>query len=342
MRGILFVLVCGIGTLNGVFLAGYLWLHRRGDAALNRLLAALLITFTFRVSKAVAVFFLSQVHPLFELLWIGALGATGVTALLYVRRLAGTRARTRRLLLRAGAIALGAGALVFFLIPLATGWKLMGVALAVYGGGIAVVVPLAVSGSRDLPREALRWPRMVVGFLGAVWLFYAVMLVGRLRGEVAEDTFFDIEAVVFSLVVYAMLYAELRSGLITRTHQAGSVERISGDDPMLKRLRHAMEVERLYLDPSLSLPSLAKTLKLPRQHVSKLLNAGIGASFNDYVNRLRVEEVQRLLALPDGASRRIGQLGFDVGFNSSSVFYAAFRKFTGRTPSEYVKDLARN
>ncbi len=342
---VLFVLVCGIGTLNSMFLACYLWVHPRGERTLNRFLAALLLTFAFRVSKAVAVFFVSEMHPVFELLWIGVLGATGLIALLYVGRLAGVAgatARTGRLLLQAGAIAVVAGGLAFVLIPLASGWKLVGVALAAYAGGIAVVLPLTIRGSRDLPREIVRWTRTVVGFLCAIWLFYAVMLVGRLRGEVAEDTFFDIEAVVFSLAVYAMLFAELRFGLITRTHQAGSVERISQDDPMLKRLRHAMEIDRLYLDPSLSLPSLAKTLKLSRQHVSKLLNAGMGVSFNDYVNRLRIEEVQRLLALPDGASRKIGQLGFDVGFNSSSVFYAAFRKFTGRTPSEYVKDLARN
>ena len=342
MRDVLFVLVCGIGTLNSVFLASYLWVHRRGDRALNRLLSALLLTFTLRVSKAVTVFFVSQVHWLFELLWIGVLGATGVIALLYVCRLAGAAARSGRLLLQAGAVSLAAGGLAFFLIPLASGWKLVGVALAVYASGIAVVLPLAVAGSKNVPREALRWPRAVVAFLCAIWLFYAVMLVDRLRGPIAEDTFFDIEAVIFSLAVYAMLYAELRFGLITRSHQAGSAERIASDDPMLKRLRHAMEVERLYLDPSLSLPSLAKSLKLSRHHVSKLLNAGIGASFNDYVNRLRVEEVQRLLALPDGPSRKIGQLGFDCGFNSSSVFYAAFRKFTGRKPSEYVKDLARS
>jgi len=340
MRGILFVLVCGIGTLNSVFLAGYLWVHHRGDAALNRLLAALLITFALRVSKAVAVFFVSQVHPLFELLWIGVLGATGVVALLYLGCLAGG-ARTGRLLLRAGALALPAAGLAFFLIPLASGWRLVGIALAVYASSIAVVLPLVLAGREDLPRESLRFARAVVAFLCAIWVFYAGMLVCRLRGPIAEDTFFDIEAVIFSLAVYAMLYAELRFGVITRSHHAGSVERVSQDDPMLQRLRRAMEVERLYLDPSLSLPSLAKALKLSRQHVSKLLNAGIGASFNDYVNRLRVEEVRRLLALPDGASRKIGQLGFDCGFNSSSVFYAAFRKFTGKTPSEYVKDLAR-
>ena len=133
MRGVLFLLVCGIGTLNGVFLAGYLWLHGRSDATLNRLLATLLLTFTFRVGKAVAVLFVSQVHPLLELLWIGVLGATGVIALLYVGRLTGAGFGARRLL-RVSVLAVAGGALAFLLIPLSWGWKLLGAALAVYAG----------------------------------------------------------------------------------------------------------------------------------------------------------------------------------------------------------------
>ena len=163
----------------------------------------------------------------------------------------------------------------------------------------------------------------------------------RAGGSVEVRGFFNVEAASFSLAVYALMYGEVRSGLLTRLRQPAGAAQIQADDPMLKRLRQAVESERLYLDPALSLPSLAKTLRLTPQHVSRLINAGIGASFNDYVNRLRIEEIQRRLALPDGASRKIGQLGFDCGFSSSSVFYAAFRKFTGKTPSEYVKDLAR-
>jgi AraC-like DNA-binding protein len=110
---------------------------------------------------------------------------------------------------------------------------------------------------------------------------------------------------------------------------------------MLKRLRHAVEVDRRFLDPALSLPSLARELRLSPQHVSRLVNSGIGCSFNDYLNRLRVEEACRILAGPDGPTRKIGAVAYDCGFGSASVFYAAFRKFTGRTPSGYLKSLTR-
>jgi len=37
---------------------------------------------------------------------------------------------------------------------------------------------------------------------------------------------------------------------------------------------------------------------------------------------------------------KIGALAYDCGFRSPSVF-AAFRKFAGRTPSDYLKSLSR-
>jgi AraC-like DNA-binding protein len=150
-----------------------------------------------------------------------------------------------------------------------------------------------------------------------------------------------VEAVLFSLAVYLLAYLQLGRGLMAQLHQPARRDRIDPDDPMLKRLRHAVEDDRLFLDPALSLPSLARGLRLSPQHVSRLVNGGIGCSFNDYVNRLRVEEACRILAGPDGAARKIGALAYDCGFRSSSVFYAAFRKFTGRTPSDYLKSLSR-
>lgn len=74
---VLFVTVCGIGTVNSLFLATYLLRTSKGERLLNRLFAALVLTFSFRVGKSVAMLFLAPFHPVFELLWIAALAATG-------------------------------------------------------------------------------------------------------------------------------------------------------------------------------------------------------------------------------------------------------------------------
>jgi AraC-like DNA-binding protein len=337
---VLFVAVCGIGTVNSLFLAAYLLRTGKGEAGLNRRLALLILTFSFRVAKAVAMLFVARLHPVFELLWIAALAATGVAALLYAPSLVRAPASARRLVPLLGS-QLVAGAAIVAWLPLGTTWLVMAAALVVYGaslGTAGLVVRGGWAAADDLLR---RWLASLGVFLASVWTLYLVLILARVRGPVAEDRFFEAEAILFSLAVYGVVYLELRHGLLTRLHQPAGRERVAPDDPMLQRLRRAVEEERLYLDPSLSLRTLAQALRLSPQHVSRLVNAGIGSSFNDYLNRLRVEEACRILSGPDGASRKIGALADDCGFGSPSVFYAAFRKFTGRTPSEYQRDSAR-
>lgn len=66
---VLFVTVCGIGTVNSLFLATYLLRTSRGRL-LNRLFAALVLTFSFRVGKSVAMLFLGPLHPAFTTMTI--------------------------------------------------------------------------------------------------------------------------------------------------------------------------------------------------------------------------------------------------------------------------------
>jgi AraC-like DNA-binding protein len=337
---ILFVAVCGIGTVNSLFLAAYLLVTGKGERGLNRRLAVLILTFSVRVAKAVAILFVAHLHPLFEVLWILALAATGVAALLYARSVVRGPVPGRRLL-PALTIPLLSGALLVAVLPLGTMWRVMAAALVVYAASVAAafyVMRDCWTGAANLLR---RWLASLLAFLASVWALYVALILLRIAGPVAEDRFFNVEAVLFSLAVYALVYLELRYGLLARLHQPGGRERIGRDDPMLQRLRHAVEDERLFLDPALSLTSLARTLRLSPQHVSRLINAGIGSSFNDYLNRLRVEEACRILSGPDGRSRKISALADDCGFGSSSVFYAAFRKFTGQRPSEFQKNSIR-
>ena len=336
---VLFVTVCGIGTVNSVFLAAYLLATSKGDPVLNRLLALLILTFSFRVGKSVALLFLGGFHPALELLWVATLAMTGLPALIYAHDFTEQPARLQRSLVLAFAAALVSSLVLMFVLPLGMTWRLMAAGLALYATTVATGVRAAAGWWNGADQLRRRWLLAIGAFLAAVWVLHASLIATRLAGPVDEEEFFRFEAILFSAVVYLVVYLELRLGLIGRLHQPAGHDRVDPEDPMLKRLRHAVEVDRRFLAPALSLPSLARELRLSPQLVSRLVNAGIGCSFNDYLNRLRVEEACRVLAGPDGPTRKIGTLAYDCGFRSPSVFYAAFRKFTGRTPSDYLKSL---
>ena len=106
-------------------------------------------------------------------------------------------------------------------------------------------------------------------------------------------------------------------------------------DRIVTRLAHLMNEERLYRDSGLSLPTLASRLGITTNHLSEAINQGLGLNFFDYVNRFRVQEA--CVALRTRPEATILELTHEVGFNSRSTFNAAFKKWTGVTPSAFRK-----
>lgn len=96
-----------------------------------------------------------------------------------------------------------------------------------------------------------------------------------------------------------------------------------------------MGIQKIYLEPELTLTELAKKLGTNASLLSKVINNSYGQNFNDYVNRFRVEEV--IARMTDPQYRHFNLLGiaYDAGFNSKSTFNRAFKKVTGTNPKEY-------
>ncbi|UCF04979.1 MAG: helix-turn-helix domain-containing protein [bacterium] len=103
----------------------------------------------------------------------------------------------------------------------------------------------------------------------------------------------------------------------------------------LSELKTLMEEEKVFLDPDLTLQKLAQRLKIHYNQLSRIINERFEMSFNNYMNRYRIEEAQRRLADPAERNRNILEIMYDVGFYSKSTFNTAFKKFTGMSPSEY-------
>ena len=101
------------------------------------------------------------------------------------------------------------------------------------------------------------------------------------------------------------------------------------------KLVRLMEDEKLFLDPNLTLQQLAKKFNLHYNHLSRIINEMFGVSFNDFINRYRIEEAKKKLKDPEIASQNILEIMYSCGFYSKSVFNTAFKKFTGKTPSQY-------
>ena len=87
-------------------------------------------------------------------------------------------------------------------------------------------------------------------------------------------------------------------------------------------------------DPALGLERLARHLGTNTAYLSRALNEGLGLSFNEAINRLRVAEVCRRLT-SDAVEGELLDIAFAAGFSSKTSFNRIFKAHTGKTPSQF-------
>jgi len=109
-------------------------------------------------------------------------------------------------------------------------------------------------------------------------------------------------------------------------------------DPKLQwwatRLTRHMETAHPYLAPELTLGELATQLRTNTSTLSRVINAGFGQNFNEFINTYRVQEAERKLNDPQFAHYTLLAVALESGFNSKSTFNRVFKKLRGVTPSQ--------
>ena len=107
--------------------------------------------------------------------------------------------------------------------------------------------------------------------------------------------------------------------------------------PWRAKLLRLMADEQPWLEPELTLTELAHRLRTNAALLSKVINAGCGQNFNDFVNTYRVHEAQRKLADARFAHYSLVGVALESGFNSKSTFNRVFKKLLGQAPSEVMR-----
>lgn len=109
-----------------------------------------------------------------------------------------------------------------------------------------------------------------------------------------------------------------------------------------QKMADCMENRKIYLNPLLSIQTLATEIGSNTKYVSLYLNHTLGVTFYDYINEYRVREVCHII---DGMFENdrvinMAEVASQAGFNSVSSFNRYFRKVKGMTPKEYFKQVS--
>ena len=105
-------------------------------------------------------------------------------------------------------------------------------------------------------------------------------------------------------------------------------------------LEELMYKKKPFLKPGYTIKDLSDELGMPSYQLSSFINHRLGKNFSDYLNQFRIKYCEELIKKEGGGKLNLQQLAARCGFQNRNTFTTAFKKFTGRTPSDYTKHFS--
>ena len=192
----------------------------------------------------------------------------------------------------------------------------------------------------NITRRMLNWLKFSLFTLilvCAAWLFEAFLRDFR-------NTYYqyDVSTNLLCIVIYCigilgMQQAATNVAFTEEKATAPARPPAEADAGIMRLIDRAMQTDKLYLNPELTLADMARHLNLPARAVSATINAASGKAFNTYVNEYRVEEIKGRLQTADLGRFTLLGIAFESGFNSKTSFNRIFKEFTGCSPTDFLK-----
>lgn len=328
---LLYLIVCGIGTLNSLLLSFYAFFNKKGNIVLNRVFSILILTFALRISKSLWVEFFNQSHPILHSLWFPAFISVGPLIYIYFSMLSGnlfTKYYKNLLFITCSIII---SLIVISLAGDGTNHQLLilSVFLSIILGIYFSLSPIKFILQKTKVNKSIikNWCWIIMGFITLdAFLYISIYFV--------KIDVLLIESYLFSISIYIFMFFEIKNNILSIVHKI-QVGVNAEDKEIIDSLTRLMKNDKIFLDPDLSLSNLASKINSNSHEISRVLNSSLGLNYNDFVNQYRIYHAKNLL-LNNSDNKKISAIAFESGFNSISVFNSSFKKFTGITPSRFI------
>ncbi len=328
----------GLGAFNGFLLSFYFIFWAKPKSQSNKFLGIFLLMLSVRVAKSVFFFFIPDIAYSFLQLGLTACFFIGPFLYFYFasisNRNVNSNLRWKEHLYVLTPIIL----LINILFPFETNYELWNnyIIKGIYS--VWIIYSLfalyqvqdtfqkIVSKTETIDRFDF-WLLSI--FIGNVLILAAYLLCGI--------TSYILGALLFSFLFYILLFLlfyrfQKEPFNVVNKQKYGS-KKIENSDELIVRLNNVMENEKLYRDPLLKLQGLASKINIPPHTLSQLLNENLKKGFSQYLNEYRIKEACEIIK--NDNDFKIESIGYDVGYNSKSTFYTAFKKITGTTPAKF-------
>ena len=202
----------------------------------------------------------------------------------------------------------------------------------------------------DIEEISLSWLQFLIYGLGLIWclvivtqqdavIFFGVAIFVILVGffGVQQKNIFNQTNLAYKKSIDGLATKEAFEAPKEKYQSSGLSDDLAEDQ--YQKLNQLMNQKEVYKNSTLSLSELASELEIHPNYLSQIINEKAGKTFYDYVNSYRVAEFKNLISQSKNQQFTLMAIAYECGFNSKSSFNRYFKKITGSTPSQYVKEL---
>jgi AraC-like DNA-binding protein len=171
----------------------------------------------------------------------------------------------------------------------------------------------------------------------APYICYAIIPILIMRFKILENSVQTIDHAIPAQAIPQTSDPMIEISKSEHRYQKSSLDELTMTE-YEQRLKQFMLKTKIYLNSELSLETLSVQVKIPKHHLTQVLNDRFKKNFYHFINEHRIEEAIGKLKHHQ-TEDNILSLAYDCGFNSKSSFNNYFKKVTGTTPSEFRKEL---
>lgn len=339
-----------LGVFNGLILSIYFLFFSSAKRLSNYFLGILLLMLSIRVGKSVAFSFSYALPKLYLQIGLSACFFIGPFLFFFIK--SETQKITK--------------------MPLAWIYQLVGLGLILFSVGIIypyqqfpifwgeIFIPIiylqwgiyivwSILLLKPLIRRIIqkdqlkpfeKWVIAICGIILVLFLLYVQAYLNRIKGSyIATALYFSL---AFYIIVFVLLYRKKANDLSAFSISKYSDKKLNTAEVELivDRLNNSMNEKELYKKHNLKIYDLAKEVKVPEYQLSQILNEYLGKNFTLFVNEFRVDAACKMLT--ENAILTVDAIGYEVGFNSKSTFFATFKRLKNLTPNAYQQANSPN
>lgn len=146
---------------------------------------------------------------------------------------------------------------------------------------------------------------------------------------------------ILYIFILKLLYRKKTDDLFSASSNKYGNKKVDNDTAvvLIEKLHQLMSEKKLYQNANLTLGELSKEINISAHQLSQVLNDNMGKNFTAFINEYRINEACDIIVSDNKLT--LEGIGYEVGFNSKSTFFSAFKKLKGTTPAIFLQNAVK-